>query len=98
MTIYMDEKEKEKMRKLGITERGITIMEECEKFCEEQHTFMENGVATDENIKKIEEATKKLEWYRKEIDIEMKKSLEPLEREKKRISEAFLHNKKRMAM
>lgn len=94
----MDEKKKEDMRKLGITERGITLVEECEKFCDEQNTFMENSVVSDENIKKIEDAKNKLEWYMKEIDIEMKKSLEPIEKEKKRIQEAFLHNKKRMAM
>ena len=85
----MDKKKKDGARKAGITERGIMLIEECEKFIKKNKDFLiviKENIDNTENVDSIEkereildEILKKIEWYQEQIEIERKKSCEPFE-------------------
>lgn len=89
----MDENKKREARKAGITERGIMLMEECKRFMKESNSFLNEEIENEDQAKRAEEILEKIEWYKRELEIERKKSAEPFEMLNK-----FIIGEKKIAM
>ena len=89
MPYHMDKKKKDDARKVGVTERGIMLIEECKKFIKKNKDFLDITKENIDNIQNVDslekdreildEILKKIEWYQEQIEIERKKSCEPFE-------------------
>lgn len=55
-------------------------------------------IESDVDLEKMKEFVEKIEWYEREIKIQEVKSLEPFEKEKKKIQDTFVNNKRPIAV
>lgn len=81
-------KKNDKIIKIGITERGMLLIEEFERFLKESNELL-NDVDNEESemteslrekVKKLEEILEKTKWFEEQIMIEKEKSVRPFKK------------------
>ena len=82
----MKESYKIKARSIGLTERCLWLMEECEKFLKENDEILHNiekDIGSDspesiiEKVERLEKISEKFEWFGEQIKLEKEKSIRP---------------------
>lgn len=82
----LKESYKIKARGIGVTERCLWLMEECEKFLKEKDGILHNiGKDIDldspesiiEKVERLEKISEKCEWFEEQIKLEKEKSIRP---------------------
>lgn len=82
----MKDSYKIKARRIGVTERCLWLMEECEKFLKENDEILHDigkDIESDsqesiiEKIERLEKISGKFEWFEEQIKLEKEKSIRP---------------------
>jgi hypothetical protein len=82
----LKESYKIKARSIGVTERCLWLMEECEKFLKENDEILQNigkDIGSDppesiiEKVERLEKISEKFEWFEEQIKLEKEKSIRP---------------------